>query len=113
MGEAQLVRPLTAMITRLERHYFDPSVASCDVTIHRMNQVIASIYEKAQKQSYDVDEYINRQITRFWAWSHRTIVTVKEACKLFGRSRSTIYRWIKQGKLPHAIKVSGRWQIAL
>lgn len=119
MGAIQLARPLSSMITRLERRHFNPASASCEVTLHRMNKTIASIYEKAKNKSYDLtqvyllDGYINRQIERFWAWSHRRIITVSEACKIFNRSRSTIYRWIKQGRLPHAIKEKGRWQIAL
>ena len=113
-----LVSPLKAYITRLERRYFDPALASYEV-VHRLNNAIAKVYEKAKKQSYDlsqillIEEEVNKQVDRFWAWTKRKVVNVKEACKIFNRSRSTIYRWIKQGKFANAIKVKGKWRIAL
>lgn len=112
MTVASLTKPLTTMITKLERQYFDPASASCDI-LHRMSKMTANIYRKAGSDSLrQVDEYISQQVDRFWTWIHRRIVTVKEACEIFGRSRSTIYRWIKNGRLA-AVKQKGKWKIAL
>lgn len=116
---SSLVRPLKAMVTRLERRYFDPALATYE-SVHRLNNAIMRVYEKAKNdpeitlsQIPILEEMVNKQVDRFWAWTNRRIINVTEACEVFNRSRSTIYRWIKQGKLPNAIKVRGRWQIAI
>lgn len=49
---------------------------------------------------------------QFMAWAFRRGVTVKEAAEIYSRSKSTIYRWIKSGKLD-AVKVGRRWVIAV
>jgi excisionase family DNA binding protein len=43
--------------------------------------------------------------------SRDCVDTVKEAAAYFGKSLSTIYRWIKSGKL-NATKVGRKWEIS-
>jgi hypothetical protein len=59
----------------------------------------------------EVDDLIEELARRFQKWTRRTVITVTDACKKFTRSRSTMYRWIKSGKLI-AQKIDGRWLIA-
>lgn len=110
-----LVSSLKSYVTRLENKYFDPALSRQNV-LHRLDTIISNVLDKARDQSLDtyiVEETVSIQLDRFWAWAKRRIIDVTEACKVFNRSRSTIYRWIKQGKLAHAIKENGRWRIAL
>jgi len=41
-------------------------------------------------------------------WSDFPFLTVDEACKIYGVSRKTIYRWIKAGKLEASLLEMGR-----
>jgi excisionase family DNA binding protein len=43
-------------------------------------------------------------------WHFRKSMSVKEAAQYHNRSTSTIYRWIKQGKLD-ATKANNRWVV--
>lgn len=113
-----LISPLKTFVTKLERKYFNPIVASYDV-VHRLNLTISNVFEKAKDQSYDLsqigslEDEVENQVNRFWAWTRRRVITVTEACAIFKRSRSTIYRWIKQGKFLGAMKTAGKWSIAI
>ena len=53
---------------------------------------------------------LERLVDRFFEWSEREVTDTKTIAEKYDRSASTIYRWIKQGKL-NAKKVNGRWEI--
>ena len=57
-----------------------------------------------------VEDELERLVDHFFEWSNRELIDTKTAAEKYDRSPSTIYRWIKQGKLA-AKKVSGRWEI--
>lgn len=57
-----------------------------------------------------VEDELDRLVDRFFQWSDRVVIDTKAAAEKYDRSPSTIYRWIKQGKLD-AKKVNGRWEI--
>lgn len=51
-------------------------------------------------------------VDNFWAKPLPEIISVKDAALKFGKSKSTIYRWLASGKL-NGKKVKGRWQIEI
>lgn len=57
-----------------------------------------------------VEEEITKLVGRFQRWTKTRYLNTVEAGEKHGRSRSTVYRWIKSGKL-QARKRNGRWFI--
>lgn len=57
-----------------------------------------------------IEDELDSLVDKFFDWTNREVISAKEAAETYNRSTSTIYRWIKQGKL-QAKKVRGRWQI--
>lgn len=110
-------------VENLQEIYFNPATAPTSAAqnmVRLQNQVEACIsyLEKFMTLGFDLADYINSVYDRteratdiFFAWSGRKVVSVKEACEIHGKSRSTIYRWIKQGKL-QAVKEGRKWVIA-
>lgn len=116
------LRLLTDYVVELSNDYFDPRTAPATV-VSELNRIAAIAYaelellkpwviadNELEKFASSVEEEIDDIIDTFWSWSGRTIINVKEAARLHERHPSTIYRWIKSGKL-QAKKVNGRWQI--
>lgn len=121
-GQLANIQSLSGYVQGVANDYFDPRTAPASV-VTVLNTLANKAYVELELMMpfarYDesivaftdeVEEQIESVIDQFWAWSDRSIVTVKEAAELYGKSASTIYRWIKQGKL-QAKKVKGRWQI--
>lgn len=111
-----------AFVENLERHHFHPELAECTLPLYFTDQAnyIDAINEQIKRYSLldsslaaytdDIDELIGLIADRFMSWTQRKLVSTKEAMQIFKRSKSTIYRWIRAGKL-NAQKQGGRWQI--
>ena len=41
----------------------------------------------------------------------RPLLSVARAAELLGVTESTAYRWLRQGDLPGAVRVGGRWYV--
>ena len=116
------LRFLTDYVETLSNEYFDPRTAPTTVA-DELNRITAIAYAELELVKpwvmtdngleefvWSVEEEIEHIIDKFWSWTGRDIISVKEAAQLHERHPSTIYRWIKSGKLP-AKKVGGKWQI--
>lgn len=58
------------------------------------------------------EEFVEEIADRFLRFMYRKTMTTREAMDHFGKSRSTIYRWIRCGKL-NAIKQGRHWVVAV
>ena len=113
---------LEQLLADIVDEYFNPEEAPTWVASFWSKEVNAVWQELEQIQHYvmvdedfqrflnTAEEEVERLVDLFFQWTKRRIVDAKEATSLYRRSRSTIYRWVKQGKL-QAKKVKGRWQI--
>lgn len=113
----------TSFVTHLEDTHLHPELADCtipcdfDVSTTRLE----GIKEQVQRYSLfdpsllsyvdEVDQEIGDLADRFLDWANRKMISTKDAMEKFSRSQSTIYRWIRSGKLK-AVKEKGRWLIA-
>jgi len=120
----QLMKKRVELIEDLEQNHFRPELADCSALM----ELVASTYQIEQLNNelkryiiFDqslgdltdsIDDFIGDSADRFMIWTARKAISVKEAMSVFNRSKSTIYRWIRAGKL-NAKKESGRWIIAL
>lgn len=105
--------------------FFRPQDASFDLigdltrhvdTINKMVDQLSYYTRFYPSLRYYIDEVYDIQdelTVRFYKWSTRQLMSVKEYAQYCGKSVSTIYRWIKQGKLIAAKNPRGRWAIAV
>ena len=70
----------------------------------------AYLGEEFQTFIETAENEIDGIIQSFMAWTEQQVMTAKEAAEKYNRSTSTIYRWIKQGKL-EGRKNGRRWEI--
>jgi excisionase family DNA binding protein len=111
-------------VSGLERTDFYPELANTSVAIRmvKLSDHMQSLNDELSKYvifqlelQQEVDQ-VNDMIAalgeRFVKWMKRERISVTEALVRFSRSRSTIYRWIKSGKI-NAIKVGRFWVIAV
>lgn len=117
-----LINNLEEYVNLIKDRFFDPNNAPSWVVTNlnelsekawnQLEQIQAFLATDERLHEFIslVESQIERIIDLFWSWSNRKIINVKEAAELHGKHRSTIYRWIKKGKLD-AEKVNGRWQI--
>lgn len=102
--------------------YFDPREAKWEV-VQAFSEMSAAIdfaeLEKLKLFDDSLEDFIagiehaaQGIAERFKQWTQREMINTRQAMEHYGRSRSTIYRWIKSGKLT-ARKVGRFWQIAL
>jgi excisionase family DNA binding protein len=115
---------IVMFVSTIERDYFLPGLIDCtfineigDLVKH--TQVVIDELSKWVLFDADLQEYIRQMenavdmwTDRFLKWSQRKPISVSEAVDIFHRSRSTIYRWIKKGKL-NARKSGRYWVIAV
>lgn len=47
----------------------------------------------------------------WWRYSLRELVSIKRACAIAGVSRTTIYNWLRAGKLEHVRTIGGAVRI--
>lgn len=70
-----------------------------------------TLFKPELEQEVDqVDDTVEALADRFLKWARRKVINTTDAMGIFKRSRSTIYRWIRAGKLA-AQKINGRWAI--
>lgn len=93
------------LVERLTKYEHEVDVINQE--IRRYGLFDSSLQDSAD----EVDEIVGSLADRFRKWTRRTVITVTDACEKFSRSKSTIYRWIKAGKLI-AQKIDHRWVIA-
>jgi hypothetical protein len=122
--QQSVLRKLKCFIMNLEQNEFYPSLLPLSV-----GQEYGSLSTRVQYINTELDKYdlfdasvvqytdsIDSQLEgiadRFWDYMNRKFFSVTEAMGLVGKSRSTIYRWIKSGKLV-AQKENRRWVIAM
>ena len=122
----QLVRALIqheSFIIHLENTHLHPELADCTIPcefdgstrkVEELKEQIGrySLFDSSIASYIDmVDQEIGDLADRFLDWAHRKTISTREAMQKFGRSQSTIYRWIRSGKLK-AVKERGRWLIS-
>jgi hypothetical protein len=111
-------------IDHLERNDFYPD-RSETFLLHKVRKFFSSIEDISAelKKYYLFDESVVDLIDgaslaidglwdRFMNWTRRRRATTLEAMVLFSRSRSTIYRWLRNGKL-FGTKEGRKWVIAI
>lgn len=113
---------LEKLIEHIEKEFFNPKDATSELGMYWNKQVTAlrdriyglqddyKLFPEMVDFLQTVDGEVDKIVKRFWKWADREIVTVKEAAEMIGRSRWTVYRWIKAGKLIGQ-KVGRCWQI--
>jgi hypothetical protein len=123
-AQQSVLRKLEYFIANLEQNEFYPSHVPLSVGYE-----LSALSSKVQHISTELDKYslfdssvmeytdsidlqLERFADRFWSWTNRRFISVTEATELYGKSRSTIYRWLKSGKL-NGQKQSYRWVIAV
>jgi excisionase family DNA binding protein len=110
-------------IRSLEKNHFFPHLMAEDSLVMTVTESAAAVeslndelkkyvlFDPSLEKALDkVEDLVGTVADRFIDWNIRKTMTVKEAAQLHNRSASTIYRWIKQGKLD-ATKVNRRWVI--
>jgi excisionase family DNA binding protein len=122
----QLVRALIqheSFVIHLEDTHLHPELADCTIPCEfdQSTRRVEKIKEQVEQYSLfdpslldyieQVDQEIGNIADRFLGWAHRKMISTREAMDKFGRSQSTIYRWIRSGKL-QAVKERGRWLIS-
>lgn len=100
-----LLHILERYVSRIERVLWNPKSAPYSVVLRLDDMVKSALLTSPE-------EHITPIVERFMSWAQRKVVTALEAALFYGKSRSTIYRWIKAGKL-RAKKVKAQWQIIL
>jgi hypothetical protein len=120
----QLIKKRIEFIEDLENNHFRPELADCSIPmqlvasthqIERINDELKRyiMFDQSLGELTDsIDDFIGDTADRFMTWTERKTISVKDAMSVFNRSKSTIYRWIRAGKL-NAKKESGRWIIAM
>lgn len=105
------LRSLSRYVTDVTTTYFDPRQAPSSVVTH-LNALVTSAYAEITHIDHVtyIEDRVDQVVNQFWKWSDRKILSVKEIAQQLGKSCSTVYRWIKQGKL-QAQKYKGRWQV--
>jgi excisionase family DNA binding protein len=89
------------------------TLAQLAVAVESVNDQLRkySIFDSSLEHDTDhVDDLVGTVADRFIDWHYRKTMRVKDAAMYHNRSASTIYRWIKQGKLD-ATKVNGKWVV--
>lgn len=88
-------------------------VMNINTMIDKLNNWVR-IYPALQYYIEEVYELTDELTEDFFKWAHRQTLSVKEYAAKVGKSVSTIYRWIKQGKLIAARNPNNRnrWVIA-
>lgn len=84
-----------------------------DSTISNLKKydlLFPSVLEVVEQTEHLVDSFSERFMD--WAEGKPKFMTVTEAMEHFQRSRSTIYRWIKSGRID-AMKQGRFWRIAV
>jgi hypothetical protein len=120
----QVIKHRIAFIEDLEENNFRPDLEDCSIPlklvastrqIERLNEELKRyiMFDQSLGEYTDsIEDFIGDSADRFMTWAERKTISVKDAMSVFNRSKSTIYRWIRAGKL-NAKKESGRWMIAL
>jgi excisionase family DNA binding protein len=119
-----VVTQCSYFINGLETSDFFPELADASVAIRMvdLSNQLQSLNDELnkyvlfqpqlQEEVDQVDDLIASFGDRFVKWMNRTTISVTEATLRFNRSRSTIYRLIKSGKI-NAIKIGRFWVIAV
>lgn len=115
------VAELEQLMDSIDERYFDPADApssvlqiwseATNVIWDEMEAVEQySMFDEFQAFLSTAEEELLKLVSRFNHWTRRKVVDTKEAANMINRSRSSVYYWIKTGKL-EARKVNGRWFI--
>jgi excisionase family DNA binding protein len=117
------VRQHVGFVRYLEKNDFFPHLltdSSYADTLRELAVAVESVNDELRKYAiFDsslgndtdaVDDLVGTVADRFMDWHFRKSMSVKEAAQYHNRSTSTIYRWIKQGKLD-ATKANNRWVV--
>lgn len=115
------VRQHVGFIRYLEKNDFFPHLiadSSYAQTLAELASAVESVNDELRKyvlfdssldyETEAVSDLVGTIADRFIDWNFRKSMSVKETAAFHERSTSTIYRWIRQGKLD-ATKVNGRW----
>lgn len=117
------IRQLRQFVSWAESRFFDPMDASTEVPsilneladpaweLHEQLEKLGQYNEEAAEMATILENEIEACIARFWKWSKRTFMTAQEAAEKYGKHRTTIYRWIKKGKIRAEKDERGRWKI--
>lgn len=110
-------------VRALERTSFFPALITGADHMHTMNELAVTVDETIDElEKYaifdrsleelceEVRDLVGEAADRFTSWNFRRTCSAKEAAEMHNRSVSTIYRWIREGRLD-ATKVNGRWVV--
>lgn len=120
--QMSVIVELETFATQFKQEYFNPkSVPSWAFRIwmeeaqhawDSIDEFRQYVYLGKEFESFieTIELETDRIIQDFMGWTERKALTAKEIAEKYNRSTSTVYRWIKQGKL-EARKNGRRWEI--